>query len=72
MAINEHDREGRCFGNPTASFVQLFSVVAIQSYVFLFKFYSVVLEDFPNQFTPFKGCPYHTQASGINHDAVKL
>lgn len=72
MAVDEHDREGRSFGHPAAAFVQLFSVVAVQSDVFLFEFYSVVLEDLSNQFASFKGCPYHTKASGVNHHPVKF
>lgn len=72
MAVNEHDGEGRRFRDPPASFVQLLPVVAIQSYVFLFEFYSMVLEDLSNQFTSLKGCSHHAKAGCVNHHPVKF
>lgn len=72
MAVNEHNRKGRRFGDSPAPFIQFFPIVTVQSYVFLLKFYAMVLEDLSNQFTSFKGCPHHTKAGCINHHPVKF
>lgn len=72
MAVNEHHREGRHFGDPPASFIQLFPVVTVQSDVLLFEFYPMVLEDLSNQFTSLEGCSHHAKAGCINHHPVKF
>lgn len=72
MAVNEHDREGRRFGDTPASFIQLLPIVTIQGYVLLFEFYSMVLEDLSNQFTSLKGCSHHAEAGCVNHHPVKF
>lgn len=66
VSIDEHHRKWGRFSHSSASFLQLFPVLYVQSDVLLQELHPVVLEDLSDQLTALKCGPHHTETGGVN------